>query len=105
MSGVRYHEDMMRAVERIERESRFSIAWMLAYSAILPLVMDLPAEKVPEAIAQATKELVDEIRKTSSIAKHRRRMRGIVDLLDRVETLKVGGKLPDRRRRRKRKAQ
>lgn len=104
MAHTDLHESMMRVVERLEREPRFSLAWMLAYGAVLPRVLYLPVEKVPEAIEEATKTLVDEIRKTASIAKYRRRARAMNALLDRVESLKAGRKIKDNRRRPRRKA-
>lgn len=103
MNGADLHDHMMRLVERIEREPRFSIAWTLAYGVVLPRVQFLPADQWPDAIEDATRVLLEEIRKTSSIAKHRRRTRALNALLKRVETRLQGGKLPDTRKRRRRK--
>lgn len=103
MNGGELSEIMMRVVERFEREPRFSLAWVLAYGVVLPRVRFLPLDEWPQAIAEAEAMLVDEIRKTNDLARSRRRARGFANLNDRIERLLRGEKLPDTRRRRRRK--
>ena len=104
MNGAELSEIMMRLVERFEREPRFSLAWTLAYGVVLPRVQFLPVEQWPQAIEEAEAMLVAEIRKTNDLARSRRRARGFANLNDRIERMLRGEKLPDTRRRRRKKA-
>ncbi len=102
MNGQEFNERMMRLIERLEREPRFALAWELAYRVVLREVEFLPGENWPKTIEEASAKLITEIRETSSLARMRRRTRGINALLDRIARLNRGEKLPDRRRPRRR---
>lgn len=103
MTGGELSTLMTRLVERLEREPRFSLAWEIAYGMVLRRVEYLPVEEWPAKIEEETKRVLEEIGRTNALARSRRRARGFANLTDRIDRLARGEKLPDTRRRRRRK--
>ena len=94
---------MKPLVDRLEREPRFSLAFMLAYEYVMARVQYKPVEAWPKAIEMAAESLIAEVIKNRDVARIRRRSRGIAALVDRADRIARGEQVPDTRRRRKAK--
>jgi len=92
MNGLELAECMKEIVERLERQPRFSLAWVLAYGLVLDRVRYVPVEQWPAAIEREAASLMREIAETNKLIKLRR----CATVLRR---LNAGLPLPARRRR------
>ena len=103
MNGAELSARMGAIVDRLEREPRYSLAFVLAYDFVMTRISYLPAEEWEAAIEAATSALIDEVRKCNGLARIRRHSRGMAALMDRLGKIARGETVPDKRRRRKRR--